>query len=362
MALADNLNEKAKVVLENRWKLIQSEDFKEPAIDPGIRKCIRESINSKTLSYRYVLPTQLLAKVVEPTLDARCLQAQRGGPGAFDARSLSKSVIVPFDRGNHEVLGGSPEPYVNNPLRVPEVSSTYRNQEKDKVGWDCLDLVLSAVQEGKLSAENALELALKDIHSRLSLIDIVYPIPKRVSIDTLVYSVDRFCSLQSSGEHPMSVAYAIFKTIADTFQFFSDVQRAKATESDTASGRVADIECFSDGELVLAVEVKDQELILNHVQDKITRARTSSVSELMFLIQKGLKLDEKGDIDDLVKKEFSGGLNIYIFELLNFARVVLSMLGEKNRTLFLKNISYSLDNFGAKLESKKQWVKILSEM
>lgn len=360
--MSDNLNDRSKLVLESMWKQIQSQDFKEPVIDQNIRKCIRESVNSKTLSYRYVLPTQLLAKVVDPSLDARCLQAQRGGPGAFDARSLSKSVVVPFDRENHKVLGGSPEPYVNNPLRVPEVSSVFRSQEKDKEGWDCLDLVLSSVQDNKLSAVIALNLTLKDIHSRLSLIDIEYPIPKRVSIDNVVSAVNNFCRIQSSGEHPMSVAYAIFKTIADTFQFFSEVQRAKATESDTASGRVADIECFNEGELILAVEVKDQELILNHVQDKVTRARTSSVSELMFLIQKGISSNDKEDINRLVDKEFSGGLNIYIFELLNFVSIVLSLLGEENRILFLENISYSLDNFGAKLESKKQWVSILSEI
>ncbi|MBM3315311.1 restriction endonuclease, SacI family, partial [candidate division WOR-3 bacterium] len=84
---------------------------------------IRASVHSRTKSYVYVLPTQLLAKLVQPRADARCLQAKRGGRGAFDARTLCHSVVVRFDQGHENVLGGSAEPYVNNPLRVPELTS-----------------------------------------------------------------------------------------------------------------------------------------------------------------------------------------------------------------------------------------------
>lgn len=39
---------------------------------------IRDCLNSSTVSYHYVLPTQLLAKCVDHTLDAHALQAGYG--------------------------------------------------------------------------------------------------------------------------------------------------------------------------------------------------------------------------------------------------------------------------------------------
>lgn len=98
--------------------------------DGALIESIHRAINSATKSYHYVLPTQLIAKLADPSLDCRCLQVARGGQGAFDARTIAHKVVVPFDQSNNNVLGGSPEPYVNNPLRVPEVSAQYRKLRK----------------------------------------------------------------------------------------------------------------------------------------------------------------------------------------------------------------------------------------
>ena len=87
----------------------------------AIQEAIQNSINSTTKSYRYVLPTQLLAKLIDNTLDCRCIQESSNLSGSFDARSFCKKVTVPFDRENHSVLGGSGDPYVNNPLRISAI-------------------------------------------------------------------------------------------------------------------------------------------------------------------------------------------------------------------------------------------------
>ena len=109
---------------------------------PLIRACLQ----SPSLTYHYVLPTQLLAKAVNPSLDAHAIQASYPSAGAFDARTIAHDVIVPFDRENERVLGGSPEPYVNNPLRVPGITADYRNAQKQKTDWDKLVAVLDAVE------------------------------------------------------------------------------------------------------------------------------------------------------------------------------------------------------------------------
>ena len=77
---------------------------------------------------------------MDPSRDAHSLQAGYDVADSFDARTIAHDVIVPFDRANQRVLGGSPEPYVNNPLRVPAVTAEYRSAQKHKDEWDLYPL------------------------------------------------------------------------------------------------------------------------------------------------------------------------------------------------------------------------------
>jgi hypothetical protein len=137
--------------LRQRWEeVVRSFQETSPDIpsDPlseghSLIPLIRACLQSPSLTYHYVLPTQLLAKAVNPSLDAHATQASYHSPGAFDARTIAHDVIVPFDRENERVLGGSPEPYVNNPLRVSGITADYRNAQKQKTDWDKLVAVLA---------------------------------------------------------------------------------------------------------------------------------------------------------------------------------------------------------------------------
>jgi hypothetical protein len=84
--------------LERAWSAVAVDTADDPLVPENIQSAIDRSINSQTKTYRYVLPTQTLAKTVDPALDARSLQEGSELPGAFDARSLCHRIIVPFDR------------------------------------------------------------------------------------------------------------------------------------------------------------------------------------------------------------------------------------------------------------------------
>src|SRR5438552_3214789 len=113
-----NLVRQGQVLLAQLWTettaLAEKGSLSDFIDDAELVACIRRCINARRKTYRYVLPTQLLAKLADPTIDCRCLQASRGDAGAFDARTVAHGVIVPFDRDNDKVLGGSAEPYVSN--------------------------------------------------------------------------------------------------------------------------------------------------------------------------------------------------------------------------------------------------------
>jgi len=274
--------------------------------------------------------------------------------------------MVPFDRDNHNVLGGAPEPYVNNPLRVPEVSEGHRGRQKDKKGWDDLIFVLQEVEErhDPHFATQLFQQVLIEIHRRLSVVKVAYPTPKRISLKQTEWLVTQYLSAQSGGERVLTITAALVGVIGERFQLFSEIRRRSITAADASSGLVADIECLdAKGRIQLAVEVKDRELILNHIASKLPDIRAKKVSEILFIAQKGISKKNGKKIEELVEKEFSSGQNIYVFEdVLHFCSGILALLGEEGRRKFLENVGMNLNQYGAAIQHKKDWADLLAKI
>lgn len=331
-----------------------------------LREAIQRCVNSNTKSYRYVLPTQLVAKMLDTSLDCRCIQAGRGGIGDFDARSVCNEVVIAFDRQNHNVLGGAPEPYVNNPLRVPEISESYRARQKDKKGWDDLIFVLNGVERKQDPAftELAFKQTLIEVYKRLSIVQVTYPVPKRISLKRAQELVDTYLSVSSGGDRVLAVVSALMEVIGQRFDLFAEVRRRSITAADRPSGLVADIECRdSEGKIRLAVEVKDRELIFDHIESKLPDMRSKRVSEILYIAQQGIHAKSRKKIEKLIEKEFVSGQNIYIFEdVLTFSSSILALLGEDGRRKFLENIGLNLDKYEAAIQHKTDWANLLSQI
>lgn len=360
-----DLVEKCRDVLKREWeKVSSSEGLLETGnnLTNDFIEVIARSINSKTKSYRYVLPTQLVAKLADPGLDCRCLQAGRGGDGAFDARSVAHKVIVPFDKANENVLGGSPEPYVNNPLRRPELSRKYRNQQKDKAGWDDLCLIVETI-ENERSQELTLTIfrrTLSEIYRRLTQTRVTYSVPKRISTNQLLGMIDAFIKVGSGGDRVLTISTALLETVGEVFNIFSEVRRFNINAADASSGLVADIECCNtNGEIVLVVEVKDKQLTFNQIQDKLPAIRSRSVSEILFLAQKGVVFENGSKIEDLVEKEFASGQNIYILKLTDLLPTLFVFIGEEGRRRFMNKVGEVLDKYGSRFRDRRHWAALL---
>lgn len=367
----EGLVESSRLAWEAAWNSL-IEDTRvgtagRPLDDAKLVEAIRLSINSKMVSHRYVLPTQVLAKYVNSDLDARCIQAQRGGDGSFDARTIAHKVIVPFDKKNLNVLGGSTEPYVNNPLRVPEVSLDPRiiGQQKDKEGWRRLYLVLNEVQERNEPEFTAavLRQIQIEIADRLSIVKVVYPAPRRISLDKTINLLGAFLATPSGGDRAQAIATALFQTIGNKFGIYSEVRRSKTNAADTGTGQVADLECLDEeGVIILAIEIKDSRLILNHLKDKVNRVREGNVAELLFLVKEGVEEQDILPVEEIIRNEFTSGQNLYVFDLLEFSRVLLALLGEDGRREFVGGVGPVLDQYGSPLSSKQEWAGLLSKI
>lgn len=366
-----NFTEACMRAWEETWKALLREMegngiLGDELADEDLLGAVRDSINSKTKTYRYVLPTQLIAKYVDPSLDSLCIQVQRGGKGAFDARTIAHKVIVPFDKGNPNVLGGSPEPYVNNPLRVPEISleAGIRNQQKDKQGWDNLYKVLERVEDknSKEFTGDILRQTQIEILKRLHTTSVDYPVPIRISLAETKVLLVEFLKEKSGGDRPEVVATALFRVMGHQFSLFSEVRRSRTNAPDAASGQVADIECLDqNGIIVLAVEVKDSDIRISHISDKIGRAREENIAEFLFLVRR-----ENGEFSESVRErinaEFTSGQNIYVFDISEFVNPILVLLGEKGRTEFLREVGKVMEEYSSSFVTRKHWSELLKKL
>jgi hypothetical protein len=363
MSDAQNLKESCERKLNEAWTEINNIPDKNVVFvaDSTFRDKICASVNSPTKSYRYVLLTQLLAKIAEPSLDSRSLMMRSDLDGAFDPRSLCKNVIVPFDGNNENVLGGSQEPYVSKPLRHPTLTLNHINELKDKEGWKTLCSILDEIENQKTPEfTNAVfKQVLLEIYRRLSTMKVLYPTPKRISLQTTKNLIKKFLEIQSGGEHPVVITYSIFKTIGERFNLYDEIKRAKINASDSSTGMTSDIQCISDGKIVLTIEVKDVELTISPIKSKLKDARSQQVSNLLFIAQKGVT--NKDEIDLLIEHEFGSGQNLYVFNIIDFINPLLVLLDESGRIDFLINIGKTLDNY-SEIKSRQGWSKLLFQI
>jgi len=121
----------------------------------------------------------------------------------------------------------------------------------------------------------------------------------------------------------------------------------------------SDIQCLSEGEIVLTIEVKDIELSISPIKSKLKYARSQQVSNLLFIAQKGIR--DKEEINLLIEHEFSGGQNIYVFDIVDFISPILVLLDEDGRIEFLTNICETLDSY-SEIKSRQEWSRLLFEI
>jgi hypothetical protein len=330
----------------------------------GIKSDIVDCLTSTTKSYHYVLPTQLVSKLVDHTLDCRSLQASYGKPGAFDARSIAHRVVVPFDSKNHNVLGGSNEPYVNNPLRCPAVTLDYEAKQKNKSDWKRLaEILLLVEQKDNLDfTEAVFNQVLAEIFRLLSNVHVVYPTPNRISLEKTVQIVETFLMESSGGDLLEVVTTALFREIAHRFGVFDKIRREKVNTSDHSSGMAGDIECYLNGQIVLLVEVKDKTINMVQLEAKLDTARAGKIREILFIADKGIERDQEPMLIQRVKAEFSSGQNIYFARVMDFAYSILILLGEEGRVGFIRQIGSELDSGNSAIFQKRKWAGLLREV
>ncbi len=112
-----------KINIEEATNILYHANENLAFVDDEIGNSILSILRGPHKTYRYILLTAILAKSTNEDIDILSLQAGDISDGAYDARSLCHSVIVPFERSVYPYsLGNSNEPFLNKPARFPRIS------------------------------------------------------------------------------------------------------------------------------------------------------------------------------------------------------------------------------------------------
>jgi len=362
--MADIPEHNAKTILQKYWSSLDDAKIKEAVdlLDNSLSEIIDDCVNSSTKTYRYVLPTQLLAKLEVPSRDCRAVQEGANMPGRFDARSLCSQVIVPFDRENYNVLGGSGDPYVNNPLRIPAIVMSHAIAQRNRADFEKLCRILAYVEGHPDKLSHVMICVLSSIRKRLSQISIQYAIPSRLSLNSTRKLLDEFFLERSGGRRLQAVCVALFEEIGVRFGLYEKVNSGNINRADAASGDVADLDCLNEeGETVLSVEVKDRQLTLRDAENTLQSATQANVTEVLFLMRGTIAEADLDAYQDFCQKQFAVGHHVYDISFDGFLTPCLILFGETGRHGFFVRIGKCLDRFG-ELVDRQAWAKLLSTL
>ncbi len=326
------------------------------------RMSLEAIILGEHLTFRYILLTALLAKVVDPKIHTRSLQAQAKLYGAYDARSLCHHVVVPFERNELDLrLGGSNEPFLNKPARFVSVEKENpvragRDKKLLHILYDVLEEMNVADRE---IVESALVYCLFLTLKREPKLSAVLKLP---SID---YTQEKAKKIISSmldtccgGESAVLVSGALLRLA------FEDkmIQINPVNQAGSSSRGVGDIDIIENKKVICAIEVKDKPFTQFDVEHAMNVARSSDVYRLLFIIGATVNKDGIPPKSPLIKQAAEHGFDLSFVYIKILASTYLAMFDDRKRKAVIEQIPIIADEMRASDATRKHITSIFSDI
>ena len=315
-------------------------------LPPVVRDAISDVINGKRKTYRYMMFVGLLVAVTDKSLHPRCLQLVAGCEGAYDPRSLCKDVVSPFEKKMLKGrLGGSCDPYVNNPARHPMIEKTNKvKSAADKVVLgklcDVLDFARSAddVMRRRMFCY-AYGLVLKRPPIESSLVEFDAAADSSLSTDKFF----DFLEAHTQGVSAVVTLAAYFRTCCGKVK--SAVVHP-ITESGASPKEVGDIDLtLKDGRTV-AVEVKDKPYKDMDVQHACEKAMKAGVHHVIFAF--GPDAEKKRPQDGVLRNYWQEkGVQLAFLSISSELCMAVTLADEAKRCAFANDMGKALVEMNA---------------
>lgn len=357
MATESVNSEEAAQILEREWEQVQGSETSEHIDDSTIRSKISEVLNGSQKTFKYILVNAALAKATNPDIHYRSLQAQSDLPGAYDARSTGHEVLVPWEKAHGERLGGSPEPFVNNPARHPEVDTSNRSaapSAQERL-YDLLERMQNKVEAGELQPLDLLRQVLHSLE-QLESQTVDFESPSSVPFDVVAEKIDEYLSDSGGGERLPAVIAGVVKAFylhAGGGEWVVDAEHANV--SDQFSEAAGDVEVFIDGNLRKAIEVKDKPVTRSAVQHAIGKARENELGEYLYVVGDGFANGEERDVRAEIER---APIELILATPADFIST-LKLVDDGDRVAFLESVGEFLNDMRANQTNKDDFRAIV---
>jgi hypothetical protein len=293
IAVAITINHRtAALLLEEAWTSQPTPGLSLPA---SVVDGLHRILTSSRKTFKYVLVTGVLAKCVNPAAHPRALQAGSSLDGAYDARSLCHTVVVPFEKPRGDLFGLSNEPFLSKPARHLEHDKANR-QLKYKALAGVLHDLLEHVH--RLSPELRRETLIQALTiARLRAANVSLALaPSAPSLNLVSDFLQRFLQCGDGGARLVAVAGTFLKLFNEGL----DVRAYHPNAPDAFAGTAGDIEIKDSGRLIAAFECKDRPLTLDDVLHGLGKGWRSHALEYSFIYSQGLASRQEVAIRDAV--------------------------------------------------------------
>jgi hypothetical protein len=358
----NNFQKQAKKLLESTWVTVLAlKDIDKHRGVDGDK--IYHVLANSGLTYPYILLTQVLGKATDPTLDALCLQKGDGAAGAWDARSLARLVVYPWNKVTGSPFKGSNEdPYVNNPGRYDSIGAAMRMKNKNKANFDKLRDLVEGADTGVVAANSLLRDILIETRRLQNSRTHSFVGPVAASLDEIMVALESFIATRSSGVRLQAACVALFETLKLSVAIADKIKSRAVNASDKATSQVGDVELVKGGKVILAVEVKDKFVKESDVTVTIQKARKNGVTDVVFLIRSGKPSVAEDEAFGRAAAEFAKGISVNLLDAMAFIKNTLALLSTKERSMFLRHLHETLETQSVDFTHVKAWSDLMAAM
>ncbi|WP_293928964.1 restriction endonuclease, SacI family [Sphingobacterium sp. UBA6320] len=285
-------------------------------------------LNSNHKTYKYILINGLLAKATVNTVNPLALQAKSKLKGAYDARSLCHSVLVPFEREVlNNRLGGSNEPFLNKPARFEELSTS--NAVRRGADAEVLLQLIRIFSGLKSSAE-----AYINLQYSLKLIKEIVPLEISLALDyeenyesIEIIKIKKFCKelvkKSFEGKTAVLVVGAIEKMYYEDISNKFSVFVHNVNQSGASSKEIGDIDIYYDSEALYLIEVKDKNFSAYDIEHVYQKAILKNIHRAYFIYNNVRNFD-KEKVENFRSKLNTKNFNLTFIDIDSYVEFMLS--------------------------------------
>ncbi len=301
---------------------------------------IKSVILGDHLTFRYILVTALLGKATNNSVNPLALQARASLKGAYDARSLCHSVVVPFEREKLlNALGGSNEPFLNKPARQPSIdpiNPVRRGRDKQLLYLLCDFLpkidtsvkayigLCDALHFASIRSRERLELATEGIRKAPDYIEM-----ERFILDLVSDSYE--------GESLALAVGGLLSLLKGTLSKGLEIFVHPVNECGASSNQVGDIDVYLNGKIINTAEVKDKRFSYFDVTHAVDKTFHAQCDRMFFIIGPAAVYDGENE-ETLIDYASSKGIYLSFFTINKFVNSVLSLMAPMDTRIFYESI------------------------